>query len=62
MYASRPESNPRIKDIGETFQSFLNQLESQQFEYDLGSEQILREFGSSEGAKLVNQTAHLLEN
>jgi len=53
MYAARPESGARLKEIGESFQGFLNQLEAHQFEYDLGSEQILREFGSDAGAKLV---------
>jgi hypothetical protein len=53
LYAARPESGPRLKEIGVSFQGFLNQLELHQYEYDLGSEQILREFGSNDGAKLV---------
>jgi hypothetical protein len=53
MYAARPKPDARMQAIGETFQGFLNQLESRQFEYDLGSEQMLREFGSNEAARIV---------
>lgn len=53
MYAARPKPDARMRAVGENFQGFLNQLESRQFEYDLGSEQMLREFGSNEGARIV---------
>ena len=52
MYAARPASNPRLDEIGDGFQQFVNALESRQIEYDLGSEQILRQFGSNDGARL----------
>jgi hypothetical protein len=52
MYAARPTSNPRLDEIGNTFQQFVNALESRQIEYDLGSEQILRHFGSNDGPRL----------
>ncbi len=52
MYAARPASNPRLDEIGNTFQQFINALESRQIEYDLGSEQILRHFGAADGARL----------
>jgi hypothetical protein len=53
MYASRPDASPRLMEIGSAFQTFLNTLEARQIEYDLGDEQILREFGKNEGAKLA---------
>ena len=53
MYASHPAASPRLMEIGRAFQDFLNVLEARQIEYDLGDEQILREFGKNEGAKLV---------
>jgi hypothetical protein len=59
MYAARPASSPHMQEIGESFQGFLNQLEAQQFEYDLGSEQIVREFGSNDGARFaIKQRAY----
>ena len=41
MYASAQRSSERLKEIGDLFQNFVNRLESQQVEYDLGSENIL---------------------
>jgi hypothetical protein len=52
MYAARPQSSPHLMEIGNAFQQFLNALEARQIEYDLGSEQILRENAASDGGKL----------
>lgn len=52
MYAARPASNPRLDEIGNGFQQFINALESRQIEYDLGSERLLRQFGSADGPRL----------
>jgi len=50
MYAA---SNPRMREIGEAFQAFLNRLESMQVEYDLGSENIIAGHGRAAGAQFV---------
>jgi len=55
MYASRPDASPRMLEIGNAFQQFLNALEARQIEYDLGDERLLREFGRNEGARLAIQ-------
>jgi hypothetical protein len=52
MYSSTRElvfSNARLNSIGIEFQDFVNRLEKGQIEYDLGSEDILRNHGSIEG-------------
>ncbi len=46
MHASMDRSSPRLREIGDQFQNFLNTLEAEQIEYDLGSESILQEIGS----------------
>jgi len=53
MYASQGAAHPRMMEIGKVFQGFLNQLEGMQAEYDLGCENILKDQGKAEGAKLV---------
>ena len=42
-----------IKSIGKNFQTFVDDLEARQFEYDLGSEAVLRNHGRVEGKTLV---------
>ena len=51
-YAPGPQPE-RLKAIGEGFTSFLNRLEAAQVEYDLGSEDILRNHGRPENQKMV---------
>jgi hypothetical protein len=52
MYAA-PKTNPRMEAIGKEFQEFITRLEHGQVEYDLGSENILRDHGSVRGARLT---------
>jgi hypothetical protein len=52
MYFSRTNNNPQINRIGHDFKFFVNQLELKHFEYDLGSEKVLRELASVSGGKL----------
>ena len=53
MYYSARGDTDKIKAIGKDFQDFVNRLEENQVEYDLGSEFILKNFGKAEGGKLV---------
>ncbi|WP_018627535.1 glycosyl hydrolase [Niabella aurantiaca] len=46
MYHSRVKSNPRFFETGTLFQSFITRLEKAQAEYDLGSENIIKDHGS----------------
>ncbi len=50
MYAT---SNPRMAEIGKLFQEFVTKLEGLQVEYDIGSENIIRDHGKAEGARFV---------
>ncbi len=52
MYFSRRVNNPRIGEIGTDFKKFVYQLEQQQIEYDLGSENVLKRMGSVKGNSL----------
>ena len=53
LYDSYVRRNPKVAEIGQTFQSFVTKLEKVQVEYDLGSESIIRELGSIKGGKMV---------
>lgn len=46
MYYSVSGDNEELQQLGEEFQEFLVNIEAAQTEYDLGSERIIREFGS----------------
>jgi hypothetical protein len=46
MYFSRKQKNPAIEEIKTGFKSFVYQLEQKHWEYDLGSENVLKELGS----------------
>jgi len=52
MYFSRKNKNPQIDTIKDEFKYFVNCLEKKHFEYDLGSEKVLRDIGSVAGGKL----------
>ena len=52
MYDSYVKSNKHVREIGQSFQSFVTMLEKNQVEYDLGSEKILSEKGSTKSGKL----------
>ncbi|MEI6047256.1 MAG: glycosyl hydrolase [Bacteroidota bacterium] len=53
LYDSYAKPNPRTNEIGKTFQAFLTKLEKSQVEYDLGSENIIKDLGSVSKGKLV---------
>jgi len=53
MYFNHDRSDPKFSEIGNNFQAFVTRLQKAQVEYDLGSEYIIRGFGSVAGGKFV---------
>ncbi|NLJ44719.1 MAG: hypothetical protein GX431_13755 [Bacteroidales bacterium] len=53
LYDSNNEDSDTIKVIGKSFQNFVTRLEKNQVEYDLGSENIIKDRGSVENGKFV---------
>jgi hypothetical protein len=53
QYYSFAHSNKKIWDIANAFQSFVTALEKAQTEYDLGSENIIKDNGSVKNGKFV---------
>jgi len=53
MYFSRSEKNGTPDSIQKSFKSFVYKLERNHFEYDLGSENVLKAIGSVKDGKLV---------
>lgn len=51
MYFSRKDKNSAIHTIRDGFKNFVYQLEQKHLEYDLGSENVIKEIGSIEGKK-----------
>ncbi len=47
MYHADADRQAEVNELSVTFKKFIMQLESRQLEYDLGSEQVLRRFGSN---------------
>ena len=52
MY-SGPRPNARMMQIGSEFQEFITQLAHRQVEFDLGSENIIKDHGKVEGREFV---------
>ncbi|MBA4409563.1 MAG: glycosyl hydrolase [Bacteroidota bacterium] len=52
MYFSRKDKNPAINTIRDGFKNFVYRMEQQHLEYDLGSENVLKELGSVKGKTL----------
>jgi hypothetical protein len=53
MYYAFRKSNPKYKETGNVFQKFITSLEKEQVEYDLGSENIIKDQGSVKKTKFV---------
>jgi len=53
LYDSYVNRNPACANIGQTFQNFITKLEKSQVEYDLGSENMIKDMGSVRGGKLI---------
>ena len=53
LYDSYTQPNKKYAEIGQSFQTFITRLEKSQVEYDLGSENIIKDIGSVSNGKLV---------
>ena len=53
LYDSYVKRNAQCNIIGQNFQDFITTLEKNQVEYDLGSENIIKDMGSVKGGKFV---------
>lgn len=53
LYYSYIESDPKLMEIGTNFQHFVTKLEKSQIEYDLGSENIIKDQGRINGNSFV---------
>lgn len=51
LYDSYTSRNQKVNEIGQAFQTFVTKLEKEQVEYDLGSENIIKDLGSVEDGK-----------
>ena len=46
-------SSPKLMEIGTNFQAFVTTLEKNQVEYDLGSENIIKDLGKVENGRFI---------
>jgi alpha-L-rhamnosidase len=53
LYDSYVQRNPKHAEIGQAFQTFVTKLEKSQVEYDLGSENIIKDRGSVKAGKFI---------
>ncbi len=53
LYDSYAKRNPKYAEIGQTFQTFITRLEKSQVEYDLGSENMIKDMGSVKSGKFI---------
>jgi hypothetical protein len=53
LYDSYIKHNEKLYQIGQSFQTFVTKLEKSQVEYDLGSENMIKDMGSVSKGKLV---------
>jgi len=53
LYDSYVKSNPKYEEIGQVFQTFITRLEKSQVEYDLGSENMIKDMGSVKDGKFI---------
>ncbi len=59
LYYSYSTGHPRVMEIGSNFQHFITKLEKGQVEYDLGSENIIKDQGSvKHGSFIVGKRAY----
>ncbi|MCE5205276.1 MAG: hypothetical protein LLF80_04115 [Porphyromonadaceae bacterium] len=52
-YYSHSGSNPKLTEIGKNFQSFVTKLEKSQVEFDLASENIIKDNGKAQNGKFL---------
>jgi hypothetical protein len=59
QYYAYNNSNPKFREIGKAFQTFITTLEKAQVEYDLGSENIIKDQGTAaKGKFVINKRAY----
>ncbi|KAA6309993.1 hypothetical protein EZS27_038621, partial [termite gut metagenome] len=59
QYFAYNNSNPQFRKIGQAFQTFITTLEKAQVEYDLGSENIIKDQGkTAKGKFVINKRAY----
>ncbi|MDR2859064.1 MAG: hypothetical protein LBV64_01550 [Mediterranea sp.] len=59
QYFAYRNSNPQFRKIGQDFQTFITTLEKAQVEYDLGSENIIKDQGkTAKGKFVINKRAY----
>jgi hypothetical protein len=59
LYDSYAKRNPEYAKIGQAFQTFITTLEKSQVEYDLGSENMIKDMGSvSKGKFVIGQASY----
>ena len=58
-YYSHTKSSPKLMEIGQAFQTFITTLEKSQVEYDLGSENIIKDHGTvADGKFIIGKAAY----
>ena len=58
-YYSHTKSSPKLMEIGQAFQTFITTLEKSQVEYDLGSENIIKDHGAvADGKFIIGKAAY----
>lgn len=58
-YYSHTKSSPKLMEIGQAFQTFVTTLEKNQVEYDLGSENIIKDHGQvTNGEFIIGKAAY----
>ena len=59
MYSFHGKQHKRLAEIGNSFQAFVTELEKAQVEYDLGSENIIKDHGKiADGKFVIGQRAY----
>ena len=59
MYSFHDKQHKRLAEIGNSFQAFVTELEKAQVEYDLGSENIIKDHGKiADGKFVIGQRAY----
>jgi len=53
LYDSYVQRNTKCDETGQVFQAFVTKLEKSQVEYDLGSENIIKDLGNAQKGKLI---------
>ena len=61
LYDSYTKPNKKSEEIGQAFQTFITALEKSQVEYDLGSENIIKDMGSVARRKAAGRRSRIFK-